>query len=607
MGDRVPPGCTFDYHWNTFSWPSTAGVWLYHDHSIHDMDNVRLGAIGVLVVHNPADPDDVFVDFDKDPAGAVPHLPGGTPNGSVTFTDAAGTLRYRKPPERAQYLQLFHELTPLNFKTTIQTQEADMPLRVADLATRANRDQMINGRKFLGNTPTMVGGRKTKMRFGVVGMNDTTFHTFHLHGHRWVIPGPSGDKVGGEPPFGSGVQTSPLNRGVSQFEDTKIFGPANSFVFTINQGSFMGPPLEGAGALGEWHMHCHVLNHMGQGMMGSLLLIDDSEPDAASIRLQRANFNLVNGIVGGQPMRVPGDYDMCPNAPGPGGGQGSGPKKVAMKDFEFQPAAITIQVGDEIVWTNDGGDTHTATGDAGEFNTGDVAGKFFSGDQNSHGRNVSLPLRDPSDDDRNRCGASGVPTAEQEVVMKDFEFQPPEITIQAGEEVVWQNEGGEEHTATSDDNRFNTGDVGPGASSAAIKFHTPGTFPYHCEIHPAMTGTVVVNPAAGPAPPPKKVAMKNFNFDSPDLTINVGEEVIWENQSPSPHTATNAGGFDTGRVERNTSSGPIKFSTAGTFDYVCNFHSQMKGKITVVTPVAAAAARSDAKEPGGPRAGDGPR
>lgn len=51
-GDRVPPGGTFTYTWNTLSWPTTAGVWLYHDHSICDTENVESGAIGIIVIHN---------------------------------------------------------------------------------------------------------------------------------------------------------------------------------------------------------------------------------------------------------------------------------------------------------------------------------------------------------------------------------------------------------------------------------------------------------------------------------------------------------------------------------------------------------------------------
>jgi hypothetical protein len=65
------------------------------------------------------------------------------------------------------------------------------------------------------------------MRFGVVGMGNVDgFHSFHLHGHRWVIPGPDGTDSGT-------IQGSPQIRAVSQFEDTHTFGPANSFAFTI--------------------------------------------------------------------------------------------------------------------------------------------------------------------------------------------------------------------------------------------------------------------------------------------------------------------------------------------------------------------------------------
>ncbi len=33
-GNRVPPGGTFTYTWETFGWQTTTGAWLYHDHSI---------------------------------------------------------------------------------------------------------------------------------------------------------------------------------------------------------------------------------------------------------------------------------------------------------------------------------------------------------------------------------------------------------------------------------------------------------------------------------------------------------------------------------------------------------------------------------------------
>ena len=245
-GDRVPPGGTFDYTWETFGWPTTAGVWLYHDHSIADTDNVAQGAIGIVVIHNPDDPDDVVVGPSDLPNNSsvgspIPH-PERDPIGQMVIA----------PPQKAQYLLLFHALG------------------------RREQFSCINGRLFLGNTPTLIAGLGTQMRFGVVGMGKANngFHTFHIHGHRWIVPGPDGTTP-------DQIQQSAQIRAVSQFEDTRVFGPASSFNFAIRQGSFMGavftPDPNRARGLGEWHMHCHVLDHMTSGMMGSLLVVDKGQ------------------------------------------------------------------------------------------------------------------------------------------------------------------------------------------------------------------------------------------------------------------------------------------------------------------------------------------
>jgi FtsP/CotA-like multicopper oxidase with cupredoxin domain len=269
QGDRVPPCGTFTYKWSTFGWPTTAGVWLYHDHSVWDASNTLRGAIGFIVVHNPKDEDDVI---DQD-------LPRGDPNGALTVIDAGGVARFVAPPTKALYLQLFHELH--------------------DDIKNDGRGSYINGRRNLGNTPTLIGGTATKMRFGVGAMNMSDTHTFHIHGHRWVIPGPSGDKVGGTTPPGSGVQVSTLNQAASQFEDTKLIGPANTFSMTINQGTFMGPPI--GNQKGEWHMHCHILDHMANdGMMGSLLIVDKGDPlNLPAGKIPMGNMGMGNPPAGG--------------------------------------------------------------------------------------------------------------------------------------------------------------------------------------------------------------------------------------------------------------------------------------------------------------------
>ncbi len=387
-GDRVPPDATFTYTWQTFGWPTTAGVWLYHDHSICDDDNISLGAIGIIAIHNDrADPEqEVDPRNPADPSQLDPaFLPGGSPTGSpvvFTFFPAAlgqaiqllphqledlvdhtsvshehaaaaatgapaggtkhaepaqpalifrqddillqvdekfgishfGFLRYRTPPKKLLTLQLFHALS--------------------------GAPTCINGRQYLGNTPTIVSGPSTLMRFGVVGMG-SDFHTFHIHGHRWTIPGPDGTTP-------AAIQSSAQVRAVSQFEDTRTFGPANSFVFTINgaSGSFMRAGGPGSPqALGEWHMHCHVLMHMMTGMMGSLLIINGGE---FATKL---------------PHGVP-----CPSSDTPGPALPN-TFQVTLQNFAFNPTVANIKVGDTVhwVWKED---NHSVTADDNSFDSG---------------------------------------------------------------------------------------------------------------------------------------------------------------------------------------------------------------------------------------------
>jgi plastocyanin/FtsP/CotA-like multicopper oxidase with cupredoxin domain len=457
QGDRVPPGGTFDYTWNTLGWPTTAGVWLYHDHSVCDMDNVEHGAIGIVVIHNPNDTgNEVDIRLHNDPNNTPDpaFLPKGTVNASPIETicfpfpqafpfgaqvlphdlagmgvgssgapkggqpamsgmpgmsgtsgmsgmsmgarsqandapsradDAARSRRrgraaaarartarsprmraaqfesgvgppvpartinlgnaafevddtlqrvkricvdfYVKPPSKALYLQLFHTL--------------------------GDASVCINGRKYLGNTPTLIARPRqgaepgTRMRFGVVGMG-SMFHTFHIHGHRWILPGPTGTTL-------STIQNSVQNSPVSQFEDTRAFGPANSFVFTIDEDSglpsfFRAEPAAEPSplpAIGEWHMHCHLLDHMMQGMMGSLLVVVGG---TVASPLPSATLVCPDDIAGVKP---------------PGGGNGGGgPKTVqlSIKNFAFPPDP-NIHVGDTVIWTNNDGDVHSVTAD----------------------------------------------------------------------------------------------------------------------------------------------------------------------------------------------------------------------------------------------------
>jgi FtsP/CotA-like multicopper oxidase with cupredoxin domain len=508
-GDRVPPGGSFNYTWQTIGWPTTAGVWLYHDHSICDMDNVALGAIGIIVIHNPADPEDIIIEkgdlpgesfvgnvwvrkctpfpfdvaiqphdlialgrispLDQPPglAGAEGGVmaPGGAHGGmAMDMLAAVGGLEgmhaagkpavmampaaavrpalavaRHGPRSKAEGLEgrEFHALdsdslaaagrahqptsnakakgseggahadrrqptkrgaaAPVGDMRAMHAGE-DHPvlarsIQLGDVVLELNREltkvalfcprfyrtpparaqylmlfhsmpgvsMCINGRKYLGNTPTMVAGPQTDMRFGVVGMGNVDgFHTFHLHGHRWTLNGPHGNNR-------AAIQGSIQDTPVSQFEDTRTFGPANSFAFTIKEGSLNGvPSFMGAApgkAVGEWHMHCHVLNHMMDGMMGSLLVVNGG------------------ALAGALPKGV-----ECPPPTGEGPPTGV-VHTVLLHPLtpggvpEFDPKDITIAVGDSIHWDWGDGAPHSTTSDSGLWDSGVKTGLAESFDR----------------------------------------------------------------------------------------------------------------------------------------------------------------------------------------------------------------------------------
>ena len=82
------------------------------------------------------------------------------------------------------------------------------------------------------------------------------------------------------------------------------------------------------------------------------------------------------------------------------------------------------------------------------------------------------------------------------VSIEDFDFDPPDVAIQPGDTVMWVNRGNTPHTVTSDDGLFDSEVLNPG-ESFMFTFPEAGTFSYHCEIHPFMTGSVTVGAAAG--------------------------------------------------------------------------------------------------------------
>jgi plastocyanin len=78
-----------------------------------------------------------------------------------------------------------------------------------------------------------------------------------------------------------------------------------------------------------------------------------------------------------------------------------------------------------------------------------------------------------------------------QVVLKGFAFDPETVTIKTGESVTWTNEDSANHTVVGDSGGFESGSLANG-DAFSFEFDTPGTYAYHCSLHPSMKGTVIV-------------------------------------------------------------------------------------------------------------------
>jgi plastocyanin len=81
------------------------------------------------------------------------------------------------------------------------------------------------------------------------------------------------------------------------------------------------------------------------------------------------------------------------------------------------------------------------------------------------------------------------------VLINKSMFGPTKLTIKRGSAVVWTNMETTSHQVVTDDGKTITAAESPvlarGKSYKHV-FDTVGTFPYHCNLHPNMKGTITV-------------------------------------------------------------------------------------------------------------------
>lgn len=95
----------------------------------------------------------------------------------------------------------------------------------------------------------------------------------------------------------------------------------------------------------------------------------------------------------------------------------------------------------------------------------------------------------PSEPIDDACDAEEAPPGV--VLIRDFGFQPAQVRVRQGASVRWVNCDPEAHTSTADAGAWDSGTISPGAAYTQV-FERAGSFDYHCEPHPFMTGRVMV-------------------------------------------------------------------------------------------------------------------
>jgi plastocyanin len=74
--------------------------------------------------------------------------------------------------------------------------------------------------------------------------------------------------------------------------------------------------------------------------------------------------------------------------------------------------------------------------------------------------------------------------------------------------------------------------------------------------------------------------IRAFAYRPDTLTAAPGDTVEWTNHDVVPHTATMRGAWDTGQIGANA-SGRVVAGAAGTYDYVCAYHPNMRAVLVV--------------------------
>jgi plastocyanin len=283
---------------------------------------------------------------------------------------------------------------------------------------------------------------------------------------------------------------------------------------------------------------------------------------------------------------------------------------VKIVNFDYGPNPLTVDVGTTVSWTNSSDRPHTVTDRGGTFDSqpilpGHLASVTFSAPGtyfyfcriNPSRMNGTIVVRSGGQPSRTVRVQAVDPG---NIAGEHFRFEPNNLTVATGTTLLVANVGGKPHTFTADDASFDTGVITPGpeggrfaGSNSVLTLSQPGTFGFHCNIHPAlMRGTVtVVGPVASAAPAPASngaqqgtVKVVDFAFSPTQLSVGPGARLTFRNTGQAPHTATfDDVSLDTGTISAGATGQLTAPLRPASYSYHCNIHpAKMRGVLVVL-------------------------
>ena len=435
--DEILPGQSWTYVFDAT--PATVGAWAFHDHVRMVQDSVNRGLFGALVVRDPDRPSaDHEVPLFLHQLQSTKMGDGFTSPSLVRGDqflhrfEAAGFVRYWcqiHGPTMAGSITV--DPAAAQGDTTVVVTDnlftpADISVRPGSTVTWSHEGTFphivfapgggaptfcLNGRTYVGNTPTVEARPGERLRWYVLNLDlGTMWHNFHPHATRWELPTPPG----------GASDVHALSPAESFVADTEVPEPVR--LPCVLEDIQCDPP---AGACrvpvkGDFLVHCHLEEHMMGGLsalvrskgwvwvtaeaMAStdvVLPLDDGSNEVGWVDLRRCHPDCPTGEhdhhdhhdhprPGSEQDELPAAVGPSSRAPRPVVGRAPTPRKSAAGPHGPKPLDVCA-AAEEGMWEPLSVDSHVLAVHAVLLHTGRVL--FFAGSGNSPERHQTRDVR----------------------------------------------------------------------------------------------------------------------------------------------------------------------------------------------------------------------